>query len=120
MSMNENTQYDEEGKLGGKIVASSTTMVIGNPATGTAASASFNYSYTRVVGEPQTAPPTAPPTQVMIVDGSTTGGGPITIPSLFGQLTLQYNLSFGRTENCYFHDEQRCSANRSVIAKQHQ
>ena len=54
------------------------------------------------VGEPQTAPPTAPPTQVIIIDGSTTGGGPITIPSLFGQLTLQYDLSFGRTETITF------------------
>jgi hypothetical protein len=60
MSVNENVQYDEEGKLGGKIVSSSTSMTIGDPATGTAAAASFNYSYTRTVGEPQVAPTSRP------------------------------------------------------------
>jgi hypothetical protein len=107
MSVNENVQYDEEGKLGGKIVSSSTSMTIGDPATGTAAAASFNYSYTRTVGEPQVAPPTAPPTPVTIVvlpGGGTQeqGGGPITIPSLFGSLSLSYDLSFGRTETITF------------------
>jgi hypothetical protein len=106
MSVNESIQYDDEGKLGGKIVSQSASITIGNVETGTAAAASYNYSYTRTVGEPQVAPPTAPSTPVttIIIDGNPTqqGGGPITIPSLFGQLTLQYDLSFGRTETITF------------------
>lgn len=95
MSVSESAQYDEEGKLGGKLVSLSGTMVIGDPNTGTAASASRNESWIRLVAEPQTATTTAPPTPIN-PDG--TGGGPITIPSLFGQLLLRYDLSFGRTE----------------------
>jgi hypothetical protein len=102
MSVNESIQYDDEGQLGGNIVSQSASVTIGDEQTGTAAAASYNYSYTRTVGEPQTAPPTAPPTPVIIVGGSQQGGGPITIPSLFGQLTLQYDLSFGRTETITF------------------
>jgi hypothetical protein len=103
MSVNESIQYDDEGQLGGFIVSSSFSITIGDEQTGTAASASYNYSYTRTVGEPQVAPPTAPPTQIIIINGQPAGGGgPITIPSLFGSLTLNYDLSFGRTETITF------------------
>jgi hypothetical protein len=99
MSVNENAQYDEEGKMGGKIVSSSVGGTYGDPGTGTAASAFYNYSYVRLVGELQVAPPTAPPAPATT---TSPGGGPITIPSLFGQLSLQYDLSFNRIETIHF------------------
>lgn len=104
MSVNESAQYDEEGKIGGKVVSQSSQSVLSDPTTGTAASSSIDISWVRMVGEPQVAPSTtSPPTTIIInPDGSTSGGGPITIPSLFGQLLLRYNLSFPRTETINF------------------
>lgn len=103
MSVNESAQYDEQNQLGGQAVSYTHGGTFGDPETGTAASAFYNYSYIRVVGEPQVAPSTAPLTPVIVnINNTTTGGGPITIPSLFGQLTLQYDLSFGRTETVTF------------------
>jgi hypothetical protein len=79
-------------------------MTIGDPLHGIAASASYAASYTRTVGEEQIAPPTAPPqTTTIIIDGvPTETTSPITIPSLFGQLTLRYNLSRPHTETINF------------------
>jgi hypothetical protein len=103
MSVNESIQYDDEGKVGGTIVAQSGSITIGDVNTGTAAAASYNYSYTRTVGEPQVAPPTAPPAPIIIINGTPQGGGgAITVPSLFGSLWLSYDLSFGRTETITF------------------
>jgi hypothetical protein len=99
MSINLNIQYDDEGKMGGKIVNESGSLVLGDPATGTPASSSLNISWTRTVGEPQVAPPTAPPAPVT---SGGTGEQPITIPSLFGQLTMQYDLSLPHTETINF------------------
>lgn len=97
MSVTESSTYDAEGKRGGKLVSSSGTMVIGDPGTGTAASASINQSWVRLVAQPQTAPPTTSPPQTVIIN-NVPQSQPITIPSLFGQLGLRYSLSFGRTE----------------------
>lgn len=99
MSVNENVQYDDEGKLGGKIAHSTATSIFSDPQTGTPASASINISYTRTVGELQVAPPTAPPAPA---PPSGTGSQPITIPSLFGQLTMRYDLSRPHTETIKF------------------
>jgi hypothetical protein len=100
MSVNESGQYDEEGKMGGKIVSYNSGGTYGDPATGTAASAFYNVSYTRLKGQYQTAPATAPPAPSS-GDG-TQDGGPITVPGLFGQLSFRYNLSFDRTETFNF------------------
>jgi hypothetical protein len=103
MSINESATYDAEGNMGGNVVSDTGTLVIGDPATGTAASASRNISWTRLVAQPQVAPVTTPVTPVTVLpSGDTTGGNPVEIPSLFGQLWLQYDLSFGHTETIHF------------------
>jgi hypothetical protein len=105
MEYQESANYDEQGKMGTQIVPGTETrsFTIGDPLHGIAASASYAASYTRTVGDVQIAPPTAPPTPIIILTGGgTQGGGPITIPSLFGQLTLRYNLSRPHTETINF------------------
>src|SRR5262249_32319115 len=97
MSLNENLSYNMNGGYGGTVVSETITAVISDPSTGTPASASHSISWATQTGAPQEPPTTAPQETVTHPDGSTTTQ-PITIPSLFGQLALRYNLSFKRTE----------------------
>jgi hypothetical protein len=94
MSLNVTAQYNEFGGLGGTEVTNHTYSVqFGDPQTGTAAALSESISWTGYVGAEQKSPPTT-----IIVDADGNPTGPVTIPSLFGQLALRYNLEFGRTE----------------------
>lgn len=101
MSLNVQKSFNEFGGLGGTMITNHIVSVQhGDAATGTSASMSESISWSGYIGEAQQAPAdTSPPTPIIIdPDGNVSGGGPITIPSLFGQLSLRYNLEFGRTE----------------------
>lgn len=96
LSVSESASYNELGGLGGSVVS---TSVSGNPGVSLSVSISWVTNY----GTWQTAPETAPSSPIVInPDGSTSGGEPITVPSLFGQLLLRYNLSFPRSEKMHF------------------
>src|SRR5262249_48616955 len=97
----ESLNYDAKGHFGGKV--KSTSLSYSFTDNNVLSSFSQSVSWERIVGQSQVAPETAPKTPV-IIDGSgnATGGDPITIPSLYGQMTLRYDLNFPRTETIKF------------------
>lgn len=105
MSLTVQKSFNSEGGMGyGTITNHTVSVTHGEPLSGTAASMSESISWVHFIGEEQKAPAeTSPPTPIIIdPDGNASGGGPITIPSLFGQMSLRYNLEFGRTETINF------------------
>ena len=97
MSLNVQHQYNDFGGLGGTTITNHEwSATYGDPSTGTAASLSESVSWVSYLGEEQKAPDTTPKITV-IVDGNEIEEI-VTVPSLFGQLSLRYNLEFGRTE----------------------
>lgn len=98
MSLNVQIQYNEFGGLGDSIVNHSYHAQYGDPATGTAAELSESVSWVAYMGDSQKAPSTTP--RIIIDEGGTESV--VTVPSLFGQLSLRYNLEFGRTETINF------------------
>jgi hypothetical protein len=88
ISMNESATYDDFGGLmNGVLTSSSTSVSVGD---GGVSSVSISGSWVANYGEAQTSAGTGSE------DGS--DGDPITVPSLFGQLMLRYNLERDRTE----------------------
>lgn len=102
IGFSESVNYDEQGGMGAqgsKVTNHSLSFSFTDTpyASHVVSSFSESISWAKTIGVAQTAPSTAPPT----TDGDG-GGGPITIPSLFGQMLLQYDLSFPRTETIKF------------------
>lgn len=94
MSLNVQAQYNDFGQLQTQTIKNHQWHVqYGDPATGTAGALSESISWVAYYGDVQKAPSTTP----IIIDED---GNPstVTVPSLFGQLSLRYNLEFGRTE----------------------
>ena len=97
----ESLNYDADGKFGGKVKSTNISISVNDK--GQLSSWSESISWERLVGAAQEAPLTAPKTPIVTnTAGNTTGGGPITIPSLYGQMILQYDLNFPRTETITF------------------
>jgi hypothetical protein len=101
VGFSESLNYDADGKYGGNVKSNSISVSVND--RGQLNSWSESISWERVVGMAQAAPATAPKTPIVTnTAGNTTGGGPITIPSLYGQMILQYDLKFPRTETISF------------------
>lgn len=100
IGLSESLNYDEEGRWGGTIASASANISsTGDKIT----SVSRSISWKRVEGGPQTAPDTTPKSPIVTdTAGNTTGGEPVTIPSLFGQMILRYDLNFPRIETIAF------------------
>src|SRR5206468_1251898 len=96
LSVSESVTYNDFAGLGGAKTSESGS---GKPGE----SFSYSVSWVLTYGLWQEAPSMTPPTPITInPDGSTSGGGPVTIPSLFGQLLFRYDLSRDRTETIRF------------------
>jgi hypothetical protein len=94
IGFSESLNYDANGGFGGAVTSTSSSISMGDKG---ANSVSYSVSWQRVVGQAQEAPST---TQTVIDDGG--NESPVTTPSLFGRMILQYDLKFPRTEILHF------------------
>jgi hypothetical protein len=100
IGVSESLNYDAQGGWGG--VVKSRSISISHTDTGVS-SYSQSISWERMVGSPQQAPATTPKTPITVDgEGNTSGGDTVTIPSLYGQMILQYDLNFPRIETIKF------------------
>lgn len=94
ISFSESLNYDAEGSYGGAVTSRSISVSHGEKGV---TSFSESVSWSRLGGAQGTAPSTTP--VIIDSDGNET---PVTVPALFGQMILKYELSFPRTEILHF------------------